>query len=286
VARRLGNQQLQRLLLARRLQAKLTVSHPNDVYEQEADRVADQVMRMPEPMARVDAVAPKVVQRVCSSCEEELGRSEDSAGDTPVVDDALENSIGSLAGCGQPLPASVRSFLEPRFGADFSAVRFHTDANAQSLARSVNAQAFTVGRDVVFGAGHYAPETDRGKRLLAHELTHTLQQGHVAAVNVSAREAALQRKPGSEPQEGAGESEMGRVTKIIFDKPAHQATYYLDDHGMEHAVTRTVTEHCTGRSDRVQYGGIATIGFEVLPNARPRPESAVGGYRPATDREG
>jgi hypothetical protein len=66
--------------------------------------------------------------------------------------------------------------MEPRFGTDFSAVRVHTDSNAQSLARSVNAQAFTVGNDVVFGAGQYAPESDSGKRLLAHELTHVIQQ--------------------------------------------------------------------------------------------------------------
>jgi Domain of unknown function (DUF4157) len=72
--------------------------------------------------------------------------------------------------------------MEPRFGADFSAVRVHTDAHAHALARSVNAQAFTVGRNVVFGAGQYAPETESGKRLLAHELTHTIQQGSASRV--------------------------------------------------------------------------------------------------------
>jgi hypothetical protein len=72
--------------------------------------------------------------------------------------------------------------MEPRFGADLSAVRIHTDAHAHELARSVNARAFTVGRNVVFGAGHYATHTDSGRRLLAHELTHTLQQGATTRV--------------------------------------------------------------------------------------------------------
>ncbi len=77
---------------------------------------------------------------------------------------------------GQPLDAGTRAFMEPRFGHDFSRVRVHTDARAAESARSVNALAYTVGRDVVFGAGQYAPGMSEGRRLLAHELTHTLQQ--------------------------------------------------------------------------------------------------------------
>ncbi|MDH3976490.1 MAG: DUF4157 domain-containing protein [Deltaproteobacteria bacterium] len=76
------------------------------------------------------------------------------------------------------MPESTRSFFEPRFGADFSGVRVHTDRNASHLARSVNAKAFTKGRDVVFGSGQYSPESPGGKRLLAHELTHVVQQDH------------------------------------------------------------------------------------------------------------
>ncbi len=78
---------------------------------------------------------------------------------------------------GQPLDAATRAFMEPRFGHDFSQVRVHTDARAAESARAVNAQAYTVGRDVVFGTGQYGPGTLEGKRLLAHELTHVLQQG-------------------------------------------------------------------------------------------------------------
>lgn len=175
LSQRLGNHGFGQLLRARRLQAKLTVSNPTDVYEQEADRVADQVMRMADPQPQSLTESPVSVQRKCNECEEQLRRSPESPA-VPSVGAATEQAIGSLSGRGSPLPESVRAFMEPRFNADFKAVRVHTDANAHSLARAVEAKAFTVGNDVVFGAGHFAPATDDGKRLLAHELAHTIQQ--------------------------------------------------------------------------------------------------------------
>jgi len=81
-----------------------------------------------------------------------------------------------LSSSGQPLDAPTRAFMEPRFGHDFSRVRVHTDARAVESARALNALAYTVGRDVVFGKGQYAPQSNEGRRLLAHELTHVLQQ--------------------------------------------------------------------------------------------------------------
>ena len=182
LAQRLGNHYLQRLLQSRVLQAKLTVSDLGDAFEQEADRVADQVMRMPAHDDTSMTTSPVAVQRKCAMCEDELQRSEVSNDDSaPTVNAATEQAINSLLGRGHALPESVRSFMEPRFNADFSVVRIHTDAHAQRLARSVEAQAFTVGRNVVFGAGRYAPESDAGKRLLAHELTHVAQQGAAPA---------------------------------------------------------------------------------------------------------
>lgn len=183
-------QQLGNATLRRVLQAKLTVSDPRDAYEQEADRVADQVMRMPD--TQTVARSPLQIQRACKACEEELRRepldaeihrSSESVDAAPTVDAVFESSVSALSGRGRAMQDPVRSFMETRFNADFSGVRVHTDAHAHELARAVNAQAFTVGRNVVFGAGYYAPDTDHGKRLLAHELTHTLQQGaasHVA----------------------------------------------------------------------------------------------------------
>ncbi len=88
----------------------------------------------------------------------------------------LETHINSIKGGGWPLPESVRAFFEPRFGYNFNQVRVHTDSKAAESARMLNAQAFTVGRDIVFGKGEYAPETRVGGQLLSHELTHVIQQ--------------------------------------------------------------------------------------------------------------
>lgn len=96
----------------------------------------------------------------------------------PVMHDVLGSS-------GQPLDAGTRAFMESRFGHDFSQVRVHTDAQAAESAWAVNALAYTVGRDVVFGIGQYLPQTSRGRHLLAHELTHVLQQGQVDSAGIS-----------------------------------------------------------------------------------------------------
>jgi hypothetical protein len=189
--------------LAAMLQPKLSVSQPDDVYEQEADRVADTVLRLPEPADGISPTSAPHVQRLCAECEEGLQRQAPKEKDeeplqtksetdgTPAVSPEVEDAIHALPGRGSPLPESVRSFMEPRFSTDFSAVRLHTDAHAHDLARAVDAQAFTVGRDIVFGANHYAPESERGKHLLAHELTHVVQQR-----GASAACANVQRKIG------------------------------------------------------------------------------------------
>lgn len=120
------------------------------------------------------AITP-LVQRRKPPGEETL-QAEDAGGKTPEVTSAIENRIDSLKGGGAPLPQADRSFFEPRFGSDFSAVRVHSDAGANDVASSVHARAFTVGRDIVFGAGEYRPGTSSGNSLLAHELTHVVQQ--------------------------------------------------------------------------------------------------------------
>ncbi len=148
------------------IQPKLRIGEPGDRYEREADRVAEQVMRMPEPG----------VQRQVELEEEEKLQTKKAPGQTPEDTPDLESHIQALKGGGQSMPESVHAFFELRFGCDFNRVRVHTDARAAEIVRAVNAQAFTIGRDVVFGAGQYAPETISGKKLLAHELTHVVQQ--------------------------------------------------------------------------------------------------------------
>lgn len=192
--RMIGNQALQSLIRSGALQAKLKIGHPGDKYEQQADRVADAVMRMPEPTAVSSGELH--IQKACSTCEEgELKRQpieeeEEKLQMQPMEEETLmtkrdispeiafdlESSIQALRGGGQPLSKSERTFFEPRFSHDFGKVRVHSGPQASKSARAVNARAFTIGQDVVFGSGQYAPETQDGKKLLAHELTHVIQQ--------------------------------------------------------------------------------------------------------------
>ena len=180
------------------IQKKLTVGQPNDEYEQEADRVADQVMRMPDPapakqrpwtgsinhllqtqpVEEEEAQAKPLFQRQPIEEEEEpvQMRTGTDLSRTPEVGPNLEGHIHRLKGGGQPLSGSTRTFFEPRFGRKFNQVRVHTDSQAAKSAQALNARAFTTGHDIVFGTGQYAPETIRGKRLLSHELTHVVQQ--------------------------------------------------------------------------------------------------------------
>ena len=207
-----GNQYLQTLLQARMLQAKLTVNHPNDAFEEEADRVAGHVMRMPAP-------APVAIQR--RTTDDGVHRV-GLVPDVPGVDDATENSIRSLAGRGSPLPDGVRAFMEPRFDADFSAVRVHHDAEAQGLARSVNAQAFTLGSNVVFGAGFYSPDTDAGRRLLAHELTHVVQQTGGAASETVRRTPHTKGAKAAPPKPATNDDDNEWAPQYLDDGSANE----------------------------------------------------------------
>lgn len=120
---------------------------------------------------------------------EEKIQAKEEAGQTPAVTSEVESQIESLFGGGEPLPESVRAFAEPRFGRDFSKVRVHADTKAADVAGQLNAEAFTKGNDIYFSAGRYSPATDKGKHLLAHELTHTIQQGEGASTALLQRSA-------------------------------------------------------------------------------------------------
>lgn len=139
--------------LAHARQTKLAINRPGDEYEQEADRVADEV--------------------VYSSKSKSL-RSTGCQNQHPLK---MASASGETIGLnGDPLDSGTRAFMEARFGHDFSSVRVHTDRNAGAMAQGLSALAFTVGRDIVFGDGQYSSGTQEGQRLLAHELTHTIQQ--------------------------------------------------------------------------------------------------------------
>lgn len=110
--------------------------------------------------------------------EEETLQAKEVTGVTPSVLPSVESHISDMRSGGQPLPESVRAFFEPRFGYDFSQVRVHTDSSADFLARHLHAEAFTVGHDIFFRGGRFASGTSESYRLLAHELTHIVQQRH------------------------------------------------------------------------------------------------------------
>ena len=137
-------------------QTKLAISKPGDDCEREAEQVSDHVMRMA------------------------------SSGVASVSSVVRPSRSGLRLSAGRPLDSDSRKFMEQRLGTDLSAVRVHTNGVAAAAAQALNARAFTLGGDIVFGAGEYRPETDNGRRLLAHELTHTVQAGGADIVRRSA----------------------------------------------------------------------------------------------------
>lgn len=167
------------------VQLKLSVNQAGDKFEQEADRMADKVMRAPAPSG--EKLQHKATQQVMRK----------DSGGAPAVDAATQSAIGSKMTGGQPLSSDVRDFMEPRFGADFSAVRVHSDTESASLSNRLSARAFTYQNHVFFSGGQYQPGTSEGKQLLAHELTHTLQQGQAvqrsAEVSSTASTPQIQR---------------------------------------------------------------------------------------------
>ena len=198
--RSIGNQAAQRLINSRYIQAKLQISTPGDPYELEADRVADTIMRMPDPRASsgVNISNRTSISRLnqkCTECEdEEMQRKPSEEEEGEEKEESLQPSATDssraegapfivhdvLRSSGQPLDASTRAFMEPRFGRDFSDVRVHADAKAAESAQAVNALAYTVGRDIVFGQGQYRPSLTNGRQLIGHELTHVVQQQAVS----------------------------------------------------------------------------------------------------------
>ncbi|MBN1136786.1 MAG: DUF4157 domain-containing protein [Anaerolineae bacterium] len=255
-----GNRAVSRMIQAQSLVLrKLTVGAANDHYEQEADRVAEQVLSVPTPATQ--PVTGGSVQRQPEE-EEEIQTKPLAVSITPLVQrqgeeeeiqtsrlqrkgeeeeiqtkslvllqrqgeeeeiqtkplvqrrgdgsfDAgseVEQRLAAQKGGGEPLAGNVRSFMEPRFGADFSGVRVHTGGEAADLNRSLRAQAFTHGSDIYLGAGSADLGTTAGKQLLAHELAHTIQQGatrvqprpaaNVAAATSTIADGTLQRKTG------------------------------------------------------------------------------------------
>jgi Domain of unknown function (DUF4157) len=192
-----------------RIPTRPIVGDAHDAFEQEADRIADAVTSARfSGVARPSSAPSRVpVQRTCDGCraeeEAKVRLTPEPAGGTAkaAVDPAVARRIGSMRGGGSPLSMSDRGFFEPRLGADLSRVRVHSDTAAGETARALKAHAYTVGAHIAFAPGRYAPETPAGRRLLAHELVHTIQQG-----GGTSPWTQLQREPDNVPYEKTSEA--------------------------------------------------------------------------------
>ncbi len=215
------------------LATQLPVSQPGDPAEIEADRVADRILRDPPqvPSAPVQT-GDTTLHRKCAGCassptpcpgceEEQRVQRKESSPSAPdlAANPATAASRPGNSGSGQPLDSSTRAFFEPRFGRDLGGVRIHNDSKADASARAVNALAYTLGRDVVFRSGQFAPQSPTGQRLLAHELAHVAQSGDHTTPMI--RRSAVPASP-SENGEPAPGGENPVIPGLSDPPPAPQ----------------------------------------------------------------
>ncbi len=159
------------------VQPSLKVSSPSDSSELEAVSISKKVMRMPAPVSTAAGIHPgtaKIFRTHAGKQENTILR--DGSGQ-PKVSSKLQSDIQNSFSEGAPLPAGVRNFMEPRFKANFSKVKVHTSEKSAQMSAQLSAKAFTVGEHIFFGKDQFKPDTTEGKELIAHELTHTIQQG-------------------------------------------------------------------------------------------------------------
>ncbi len=217
------------------LQRKLTIGANNDPLEQEADRVADQVMAA-QLNSAVNAIPPRI-QRF-------TGQANDASNTAPASVDHV------LADSGRPLEPGLQKDMGQRFGHDFSQVRVHTGDAADQSAQEVNANAYTVGHNIVFGEGRFAPGSHEGRRLIAHELTHVVQQSGSCGfhfdqgvdksgrstilphVDRSPRTAALQRQ-------NKDKKNQPQVPKVVLPVEPSKAQKKMVDEARHAAAIRT-----------------------------------------------
>ena len=266
-----GNFAVQRLLRTHRIQAKLTVNPPGDAYEQEADRVAEQVMRVPSRLG-----AP-LIQRRCATCEEDVQRQAEDEEEEPVqathsvarkVEPAglppgvggkqrptagFERQLRERNGRGSPLPQRTLNLMNSALGVDFSHVRVHANGQAAAMSEDIQARAFTHKSDIYFNAGQYNPDTPSGTRLLAHELTHVVQQS--GGSNRIQREAKA--ASGTCTLEGASFDRKGifnektqaqvlnQVPKKLYRPPAKPCTANRAECDLDKAETDYILEKDT-----------------------------------------
>lgn len=245
-----GNRAVQRLLASKTIQAKLTVGPANDRYEQEADQVANQVLA-PTPQPASGNLAPRSPKSDETAQRKPLAsaispltqntqsnnlqpESDATSGKSFEADQSVEPQLEANRGRGAPLPGRTRSFMESKFGSDFGNVRIHTGGPATQVSRQLSAQAFTQGSDIYFGAGKYNPSSASGNKLLAHELTHVVQQG-------AAARRMIQKK-------GEGDTPSARTDEQLRESATAMLTPDQETEGLQ---DRPPTRHVIDRKSVV-----------------------------------
>ncbi len=267
-----GNAYVQRLLESHTVQAELNVSQPDDIYEQEAERVSEVVTRninsqinRQEEEEEEETETKSLIQRQEQEEEEETGtksliqrqeqEEEEETGtkaliqlqeeeeeetqtlsliqsqSTAVAND-LETRIEKERGKGQSLSDNIQVPMEQAFGADFSSVKVHTDAEADTLNRELNARAFTTGQDIFFRQGEYSPGSGGGQKLIAHELTHVVQQ---KGKGKAQRKVHKQRATKEKTMPGSGRQQRIFASSKRDESPNPFAS--VSEHNPESALT-------------------------------------------------
>jgi hypothetical protein len=261
------------------LQPKLRISQPGDVYEQEADRVAEKVMAMssmPFSYSAIPSIGDrskakgKEIDKKCTACQMkgqqeniEISRKLSYASNLEASDQVTNEIINNIlsSSSGSSLDANTLNFMGLKFGHDFSKVRIHTNSKAAASADSINAAAYTVGNDIVFAHGEYSPSSARGKRLLAHEFTHVVQQSgsdrrsrvdltdskysaslsqptQAYSANMSIMARLIQRAPKTTLEANTSESERGNLQVPVMKQVAALSQAEIEEIMNDRAPTR------------------------------------------------
>jgi outer membrane protein OmpA-like peptidoglycan-associated protein len=279
--RTIGNRAVTRLIQSGAIQATLRIGQPDDIYEQEADRVANQVMQMPGgSLARKESdpgypgcmqeesgiIQTKPLSEQITPLNPFVLRQASVGGErvfskTAEVSPDIASSIRAMKGRGASLSDSSRDFFEPRFESNFSEVRVHTNSQAVEAAGAVNAKAFTTGKDIFFAAGQYSPATHTGKRLLAHELTHVVQQGGSETYGGKVGAHTLQR------QADISQAPGGLSCTLVTGSAAFEGSHLLfpisasnlNANHLAHITAFVNQWRADGATDDVQVDGYASV---------------------------
>ncbi len=252
------------------IQPKLTIGEANDPFEREADAVADQVVgragNTPAVQAKCEACeqeeaglqkAPSIQKMSTpkASQEEEAVQAK-AEGASNTASPAMSQQLQQMKGQGAPLPEKTNQSMSQAFGQNFSQVRIHTNDNAVQMNRDLNAKAFTHGSDIYFNQGQYAPESNQGKHLLAHELTHVVQQG--------SQSSSIQRTCENDPATAPASGMSGCSTETSrASNPNETVTFGSGSMGLSSAAKTALSSlaakwHADGRNDTVRIDGFAS----------------------------